>query len=134
MTKKIMTKYKFVTEYELRASPKMLFSYISTASGLQQWFANKVNVGSNQSMIFEWDGENHPAKITSLRQNKSIKYEFLPENGETEHNYMEFRLEQSDLTNSTFLKITDYSDNNDEEDLKALWDGLMDSLREVVGG
>ncbi|MDQ1089057.1 MULTISPECIES: START-like domain-containing protein [unclassified Siphonobacter] len=129
-----MTKYKFVTEYELRASPKMLFSYISTASGLQQWFANKVNVGSNQSMIFEWDGENHPAKITSIRQNKSIKYDFLPEPGETEGNYMEFRLEQSDLTNSTFLKITDYSDNNDEEDLQALWDGLIDSLREVVGG
>ncbi|PQA59796.1 START-like domain-containing protein [Siphonobacter curvatus] len=129
-----MTKHKFVTEYELRASPKMLFPYVSTASGLQQWFANKVNVGSNQSMIFEWDGENHPAKIVSMRQNKSIKYDFTPDANEEEHNYMEFRLDQSDLTNSTFLKITDYSDNTDEEDLRALWDGLIDTLREVVGG
>ncbi|MFT4033734.1 MAG: START-like domain-containing protein [Siphonobacter sp.] len=127
-----MTKYKFTTEYELKASPKMLFPYISTASGLQQWFASKVNVGSNQTMQFEWDGENYNARVVGLRQNKSVKFDFISD--EEDHNYLEFRLEQSDLTNSTFLKITDYSSNEDEEDLRALWDGLMDSLKEVVGG
>lgn len=129
-----MTKYKFSAEFELRASPKMLFPYISTASGLQQWFASKVVVGSNQSMIFEWDGENHTARIVSVRQNKSVKYDFVPGGEEDDHNYLEFRLDQSDLTNSTFLKVTDYSNNDNEDDLKALWDGLIDSLREVVGG
>jgi len=33
-----------------------------------------------------------------------------------------------------FIKITDYSDIDDREELKDLWDSLIDSLRETVGG
>ena len=128
-----MSKYKFTAEYELRASPKMLFPYVSTASGLSQWFASKVNTMPNQQFDFIWDGESHPARLSTLRQNKSVKFDFLPVNGEREHGYIEFRLDVSDLTQSTFLKITDYSSNSDEADLKALWNGLMDNLREIVG-
>lgn len=128
-----MSKYKFTAEYELRASPKMLFPYVSTASGLSQWFASKVNTMPNQQFDFIWDGESHPARLATLRQNKSVKFDFLPANGERDHGYIEFRLDLSDLTQSTFLKITDYSSNTDEADLKALWNGLMDNLREIVG-
>ena len=128
-----MSKYKFTAEYELRASPKMLFPYVSTASGLSQWFASKVNTMPNQQFDFIWDGESHPARLATLRQNKSVKFDFLPANGERDHGYIEFRLDVSDLTQSTFLKITDYSSNTDEADLKALWNGLMDNLREIVG-
>ena len=34
--------YQF--EFEIKASPKVLYPYLSTASGLQQWFADKVTV------------------------------------------------------------------------------------------
>lgn len=128
-----MSKYKFTAEYELRASPKMLFPYVSTASGLSQWFASKVNAMPNQQYDFIWDGESHPARLSTLRQNKSVKFDFLPGSDEREHAYIEFRLDVSDLTQSTFLKITDFSSNGDADDLKAVWNGLMDNLREIVG-
>ncbi len=128
-----MSKYKFTAEYELRASPKMLFPYVSTASGLSQWFASKVNAMPNQMYDFIWDGESHPARMATLRQNKSVKFDFLPIADEREHAYVEFRLDVSDLTQSTFLKITDFSTNSDADDLKALWNGLMENLREIVG-
>ncbi|OIN60895.1 START-like domain-containing protein [Arsenicibacter rosenii] len=129
-----MEKFKFVTEYEFRASPKMLFPYISTASGLSQWFAAKVNTLSDQKYDFQWDNESHIAKQVSLRQNKSVRFEFL-ETSESGHdnNYVDFRIDQSELTQSTFLRITDYSTNLDEEELKDLWDGLLDKLKEIVG-
>ncbi|GAB3988670.1 hypothetical protein GCM10028807_11830 [Spirosoma daeguense] len=129
-----MEKYKFITEYELRASPKMLFPYISTASGLSQWFASKVNVMPEQRFDFQWDNESHFAKQVSLRQNKGVRFEFLDtaENG-ADNNYIDFRIDQSELTQSTFLRITDYSSTTDEEELKDLWDGLMDKLKEIVG-
>lgn len=129
-----MEKFKFVTEYELRASPKMLFPYISTASGLSQWFAAKVNTLPEHRFDFHWDNESHIARQVSLRQNKSVRFEFL-DTGETSHdnNYVDFRVDQSELTQSTYLRITDYSSNNDPEDLQDLWDGLMDKLREIVG-
>ncbi|KAB7727523.1 ATPase [Rudanella paleaurantiibacter] len=129
-----MEKFKFVTEYELRASPKMLFPYISTASGLSQWFAAKVNTLPEHRFDFLWDNESHIARQVSLRQNKSVRFEFLDtaENGH-DNNYVDFRVDQSELTQSTYLRITDYSTNTDPEDLQDLWDGLMEKLREIVG-
>lgn len=129
-----MSKYKFVQEYELRASPKVLFPYISTASGLQQWFAAKVNTKEDHSFDFVWDGESHFARVNSLRLNKSVRYDFTNTgDGDKDLNYVEFRIDVSDLTQSTFLRITDYSANQDTDDLKSLWDGLIDSLKEIVG-
>lgn len=130
-----MEKHKFVTEYELRASPKMLFPYISTASGLSQWFAAKVNTMPEQRFDFQWDNESHIARQVSMRQNKGVRFEFLDTAaGEGEdNNYIDFRVDQSELTQSTYLRITDYSGTSDDEELVDLWDGLIDKLKEIVG-
>ncbi|SOD81894.1 START-like domain-containing protein [Spirosoma fluviale] len=129
-----MEKFKFITEYELRASPKMLFPYISTASGLSQWFASKVNTMPEQRFDFQWDNESHIARQVSMRQNKGVRFEFLDtdEDG-SDNNYVDFRVDQSELTQSTFLRVTDYSNTTDPEELQDLWDGLMDKLKEIVG-
>ncbi|MFD1139606.1 START-like domain-containing protein [Larkinella insperata] len=129
-----MEKYKFVAEYELRASPKVLFPYISTASGLSQWFANKVNVRPDQQYDFFWDNESHLARQVSIRQNKSVRFEFLNGTGTAdEHNYIDFRVDVSELTQSTFLRIIDYSSNTDADELKSLWNSLIEKLKEIVG-
>ncbi|TAG23261.1 MAG: ATPase [Cytophagia bacterium] len=129
-----MAKFKYSNEYELRASPKMLFPYLSTASGLSQWFANKVNNLPDHQFDFHWDNEKHHAQQSAMRLNKSIKFEFLdtsPNN--QDNNYVEFKIEVSDLTNATFLRITDYSANEDEAELNDLWEGLIHRLKEIVG-
>ncbi|GAB3338240.1 hypothetical protein GCM10027299_50190 [Larkinella ripae] len=130
-----MEKYKFIAEYELRASPKVLFPYISTASGLSQWFANKVNTRPDHQFDFFWDNESHLARQVSIRQNKSVRFEFLNGTGTApeEHNYIDFRVDVSELTQSTFLRITDYSSNTDADELKSLWNSLIDKLKEIVG-
>ena len=129
-----MEKFKFITEYELRASPKMLFPYISTASGLSQWFASKVNTMPEQRFDFQWDNESHIARQVSMRQNKGVRFEFLDTDGQgSDNNYVDFRVDQSELTQSTFLRITDYSPTTDQDELNDLWDGLMDKLKEIVG-
>jgi uncharacterized protein YndB with AHSA1/START domain len=129
-----MSKNKFVIEYELKASAKMLFPYLSTASGLQQWFAAKVNYKPDQSFDFYWDGENHPAKLHSSRLNKSIRFDFLTSDIEKDQSYLEFKLDVGELSQSTFLKITDYTDNQDNDELESVWEGLINGLREIVGG
>ncbi|TDB66967.1 START-like domain-containing protein [Arundinibacter roseus] len=129
-----MEKQKFITEYELRSSPKVLFPYISTASGLEQWFAEKVRVLPDQRFDFQWDGSSHYARQTAHRLNKAVRYEFEGNNDVLEDsNFIEMKLEVSDLTQSTYLRIVDYSQTMDEEELSSLWDGLMDSLKEIVG-
>lgn len=129
-----MSKHKFVVEFELRASPKVLFPYISSASGLQQWFAEKVTLKDSSTFDFSWDGDSHIAKLSQLRLNKSAKFDFIPSNpDDRDHNYIEFKMEVSDLTGSTYLKIVDYSENTDDNELQELWEDLIYKLKEIVG-
>ncbi len=127
-----MEKFKFSREYEFRASPKVLYPYFSTPAGLQQWFAAKVKYTNDQNFDFLWDNENHPARLSSQRLNKQIKFDFLKD--DQKGNYVEFKLEQSELTNATFLKVTDNSDNHDETEQEDIWDTMIDKLKEIVGG
>lgn len=132
-----MAKTKFTAEFEIRASKKMLYPYLHSASGLAQWFADDVNINEDKEFIFQWDGKEHVAKPVSQRTNHHVKFEFEPDNGDDDEEdppYLEFRLDQNELTQSVFLKVTDYSDTGDEEELEDLWEGLVGNLKEIVGG
>lgn len=131
-----MTKELFTTEFEINASTKMLYSYISTASGLSQWMADDVMLDEDKNFNFIWEGEDHKAKMVSHRLNHYVKFEFIPitEEDKEDPAYFELRLEKSELTESVFIRINDYSDMEDLDELEDLWHGLVDQLKETVGG
>jgi len=131
-----MFKNKFVADYQINASKKILFQYISTASGLEEWFADEVKINKDKVFIFDFDNDEHHAKIASIRNNSHVKFEFFdPTNPEEkDHSYIEFKLEENELTQTLFLKIIDYSDGYDDEELEAIWEGLVGKLKEIVGG
>jgi uncharacterized protein YndB with AHSA1/START domain len=126
----------FVTDFEIHASIKMLYPYIDSASGLSEWFADDVRISPEKVFTFVWDHEEHKAKLSSHRTNHFAKFEYLPETKEDENDpsYFELRLEVNELTQTTFLKISDYSDFDDFEELQDLWEGLIENLKKVVGG
>ena len=73
-----MSKQKFVGEYQINASRKMLFPYLSTATGLCQWFADDVNINNiDKTLIFIVDGDERIAKIDSIKNNRYVKFRFL---------------------------------------------------------
>jgi len=131
-----MVKNKFVADYQINASKKILSQYISTASGLEEWFADEVKINKDKVFIFDFDNDEHHAKIASIRNNSHVKFEFFdPTNPEEkDHSYIEFKLEENELTQTLFLKIIDYSDGYDDEELEAIWEGLVGKLKEIVGG
>jgi hypothetical protein len=126
----------FTTDYEIHASAKMLYPYIQTASGLSEWFADNVNINPEKVFMFVWDNDVHRAVQASHRTNQFVRFEYLPENesDKADPSYFELRLEVNELTQSVFLKVTDYSDFDDLDELQDLWDGLIENLKKVVGG
>ena len=48
-------KKKFELEYSLNTSPGVLFSRLSSASGLSEWFAENVDV-KGHLFTFYWEG------------------------------------------------------------------------------
>jgi uncharacterized protein YndB with AHSA1/START domain len=124
---------RFEQEYELRASVKILYPYISTASGLANWFADKVKMVSDHEFVFTWDGIDYPAELASSRINKFVKFEFKGNNTVGDiPSFIEIRLESNDLTNSTFLHIIDYSNEDSPEDLEMLWESSVQNLKDVA--
>jgi uncharacterized protein YndB with AHSA1/START domain len=127
----------FTADYEVHASTKMLYPYIQTASGLAEWFAEDVTINNNdKSYTFFWDNESHRARQVAHRVNHFARFEFLPETDDDaqDPSYFELRLEFNELTQSVYLKISDYSDFDDHQELQDLWDGLIENLRKTVGG
>ncbi len=126
----------YTADFEIKASKKMLYPYLYTASGLAQWMADDVTINEDKVFNFIWDGEDHRARLISHRTNSYVKFEFLPESDGDEDDpaFFELKLDMNELTQSVFLKVTDYSDMDDLDELHDLWSGLVDNLKETVGG
>lgn len=130
------TKVKFVREFPINASAKLLYPYLSTPSGLSQWYCDNVVINEDKIFNFIWDGRSHYAEMTGHRTNRSVRFIFL--NNEKKQTadppFIDFSIEASELTEEQFLKVIDYSDEDDMEELEELWEQLMQKLREIVGG
>lgn len=131
-----MVKNKFVADYQINASKKIVFHYLSTASGLEEWFADEVRINEDKNYIFDFDNEEHYARLASQRSNSHVKFEFYdPKNpDESDHSFIEFKLEENELTQTLFLKVIDYSDGYDDDELVAIWEGLIGRLKDIIGG
>ena len=132
----IQSKTRFVVEFPINASPKILFPYLATASGLSQWFCDDVRYVEGQRLNFIWDRENHYAEISGQRLNRAVRFVFLDEHRQpvADASFLEFTLESSEVTDEVFLRVTDYSPALDPEEQQEMWDGLVYKLREQVGG
>jgi len=131
-----MVKNKFIADYQVNTSKKVIFPYLSTASGLSEWFADDVTINEDKVFNFVYDGVDHFARVAAIRSNHGVKFEFfdpdMPE--ENNHSYVEFRLEENELTQTLFLKVIDYSDSYDDGEQEEIWEGLISNLKEIIGG
>lgn len=129
-------KVKFTREYAINASAKLLYPYLSTPSGLSRWFCDDVMVLPEHRYNFIWDKTDHFAELSNHRTNRSARFIFLDENKNSvpDADYVDFTIESSELTGEQFLRITDYSADHDEEAMEELWENLIQSLREIIGG
>ena len=132
-----MGKRKFEFEFEINASAKLLYPYLATPGGLEEWFADKVVIDADKVYNLEWDDEDHYAKISTQKMNKHIKFEFLEDDksNEEDPNYIEFTLEKNEMTETFYLQIVDYCDEDNEEDeLFELWESMVNELKSIIGG
>ncbi|AWM35315.1 START-like domain-containing protein [Hymenobacter nivis] len=129
------TKTRFVGDFSINASPKILFPYLATAAGLARWFCDDVNHVAGGRLNFVWDRENHYAEVGPQRLNRAARYVFSgPEHAiSADPSYVEFTLHSSEVTDEVFLHVVDYSSAQAAEQ-RELWDGLVARLREQVGG
>ena len=55
-------KVKFEIEFPIQASPSLLYQYMSSPSGMSEWFADNVN-SRGEYYTFIWNGSEEKAKL-----------------------------------------------------------------------
>ena len=123
-------KVEYTMEFVVKASPKMLYKFLSTPSGLSEWFADNVN-SRGKKFSFFWDGSEEVAILVSKKTDKYIRFKW--EEDEDENAFFEFKLETDDLTNDVSLIITDYAEEDEIEESQLLWESQINSLLHAIG-
>ena len=122
-------KKKFNIEYEIKSSPRILYTFLNEANGLAQWFADDVNV-RDQIYTFTWDGEAQKARLTAIKENKLVRFKWLDDEPQA---YFEMEIIQDELTNDVALSVTDFATEETITERKQIWDNQIDYLIGVLG-
>lgn len=125
-------KEKYEMEFVIQASPSLIYQYISTPSGLSEWFADNVN-SRGELFTFIWDGSEEQAKLLTKKSGERIKFRWLSDEEDGESYYFEIRIQVDEITKDVSLMITDFAEDDEIEEGKMLWDNQIASLKQVLG-
>lgn len=125
MSKKVL----YTLEYPVRCSPAILYEFLYTPAGLQEWFADKVDE-KDGIYSFNWNGSEDKAQLLETEEEKFVKYRWLHA---AKDEYFEFRIEKSEVTNQTILVIKDFADKKDIKDQSQLWGYQVKDLFHRLG-
>ena len=122
-------KQLFTLEFPVRCSPSILYDFLSTPAGLQEWFADKVDERDNV-FSFSWNGTTDKAEVLDSDPEKFIRFHWmhLPK-----EEYFEFKIEKSEVTNLTILIIKDFAEKSEVKDQSQLWDYQVKDLFHRLG-
>jgi len=124
-------KIKFDIEFPIHASPQLLYQYISTPSGLSEWFSDNVN-SRGELFTFIWDDSEEQAKLLTKKNGERIKFRWL--NGdEDDTSYFEIRIQVDEITKDVSLMVTDFAEEDEVDEAKMLWENQISSLKQVLG-
>ena len=124
------TKVKYELEFPIQASPQLLYNYISTPSGLSEWFADNVN-SRGELFTFIWDDSQEQAKLITKKSSERIKFKWLE--SEDDGSFFELRIQVDSITKDVSIIVTDFSDDDEVEESKMLWENQIASLKQVLG-
>lgn len=124
-------KVKFDIEFPIHASPQLLYQYISTPSGLSEWFSDNVN-SRGELFTFIWDDSEEQAKLLSKKSGERIKFRWLNDEDD-QTSYFEIRIQVDEITKDVSLMVTDFAEEDEIEEAKMLWENQISDLKQVLG-
>jgi uncharacterized protein YndB with AHSA1/START domain len=126
-----MKKEQFHIEYIFeKAAKASLWNYVSTGSGLAEWFADEVSV-EGKTYIFTWNRSQVEAEVIGITPGNFIRFHWLDD--ENPASFFEFRLHQIELTGGIMLEITDFSEVHEKVATINLWESQIKILKRMLG-
>ena len=126
-----MERVKITLEFLFRASPTILYQFLTTPSCLIRWFCDEVDI-QGDTYIFVWEGSEQEAELIDDIEEELVRFRW--DDADYEEEYLEFKISKSDVTDETILEITDFCDDDEVDDQKRLWKTQIEQLRKETGG
>ena len=122
-------KVKFEIEFVIQSSPQLLYTYISTPSGLSEWFADNVN-SRGEKFYFIWDESEEEAKLLKRKSEEFVKFRWTAEEDDS---FFEMKIIVDEITSDVSLFITDFAEEDEIDESKMLWTNQVSDLKQVLG-
>lgn len=120
---------KLDLEYIFKASPNILFQFLTVPTCLVRWFCDEADE-QDDFFYFNWNGAVQAAKIIDFIEEERLRLQW--EDAE-EGEYLEYRIYKSRITEETILEVTDFCDDNEINDQKKLWESTIKNLKNAMG-
>lgn len=125
-------KIRYELEFPINSSPALLYQYISTPSGLSEWFSDNVN-SRGEHYTFIWDDSEEKARVTAKKTNERIKFKWLDENGSDTDYSLELKIVEDEITKDVSLVVSDFAAEDDIKEAALLWENQISDLKHVIG-
>ncbi len=126
------SKIRYELEFPLNSSPQLLYQYISTPSGLQEWFADNVN-SRGEFFTFMWDDTEENARLASKKSGEKVKFKWVDDDRKDTEYYFELRILEDEITKDVSLMVVDFAIVDEVEEAKLLWENQISDLKHVIG-
>lgn len=125
-------KVKYELEFPINSSPQLLYQYISTPSGLSEWFADNVN-SRGEVFTFIWDDSQERARVASRKTGEKIKFRWIDNNDQDTEYFFELRILEDEITKDVSLMVVDYAPESELDEAAQLWENQISDLKHVIG-
>jgi len=121
---------KYELEFIIHSSTSILYNFISTPSGLSEWFADNINI-KDDVFTFIWDDDEEEAELISSKRGEFVRFKWI--NEEIEDEFFEFRIKVDAMTKEVALIVTDFAEPAELVSAKQLWESQIHELMHVIG-
>lgn len=125
-------KVKYELEFPITSSPQLLYQYISTPSGLSEWFADNVN-SRGEIYTFIWNDSEEKAKMSSKKSGEKVKFRWIDEQEKESEYFFELRILVDEITKDVSLVVVDFAEEDDLPEARQLWENQVADLKHVLG-
>ena len=123
---------RYQCEFPISSSRGVLFSMVSTPSGLAEWFCDDVGL-RNGVYAFVWGEDTATAALLGMKRDEWIRFQWLSGMPTSSEAYFEFKIATDPMTGDHSLQVTDFAEQEELEEAQELWEAQVDKLRHILG-
>lgn len=125
-------KVRYEIEFPINSSPQLLYQYISTPSGLSEWFADNVN-SRGEFFTFIWNDSEEKARLCSKKSGEKVRFKWVDGNDKDTDYFFELNILVDEITKDVSLMVIDFAEEDEINEAILLWENQVSDLKHVIG-